>query len=100
MCGWSCGGTDAPTTAAVSTLRSVHYSPRSRRPRTKCLAPLPRYAVGSASMWGSVLILDTAHKSFYDWRDDGLFEKINFALLLRAREAAGREPSPLAGVID
>src|SRR4030088_1858085 len=37
---------------------------------------------------------------FYDWRDDGLFEKINFALLLEAREAAGREPSPSAGVID
>jgi putative transposase len=37
---------------------------------------------------------------FYDWRDDGLFEKINFALLLRAREATGREPRPLAGVID
>jgi putative transposase len=42
----------------------------------------------------------TVQGYFYDWRDDGLFEKINFALLLRAREAAGREPSPLAGVID
>jgi transposase len=29
-----------------------------------------------------------------------LFEKINFALLLEAREAAGREASPSAGVID
>jgi len=29
-----------------------------------------------------------------------LFEKINFTLLLQAREAAGREPSPSAGVID
>src|ERR1700726_3106526 len=37
---------------------------------------------------------------FYDWRDDGLFEKINFALPPEAREAAGREPSPSAGVID
>ena len=37
---------------------------------------------------------------FYDWRDDGLFEKINFELLLQAREAAGREASPSAGVID
>jgi hypothetical protein len=36
---------------------------------------------------------------FYDWRDNGLFEKINFELLLQAREAAGREPSPV-GVID
>jgi hypothetical protein len=36
---------------------------------------------------------------FYDWRDNCLFEKINFELLLQAREAAGREPSPSAGVI-
>jgi transposase len=42
----------------------------------------------------------TVQGYFYDWRDQGLFEKINFALLLQAREAAGREPSPSAGVID
>src|SRR5207302_5412251 len=39
-------------------------------------------------------------RDFYDWRDDGLFEKINFELLLQTREAAGREASPSAGVID
>src|ERR1700722_1300261 len=38
----------------------------------------------------------TVQGYFYDWRDNGLFEKINFALLLQAREAAGREPSPSA----
>ena len=37
---------------------------------------------------------------FYDWRDQGLFERMNFELLLQAREAAGREPSPSAGVMD
>src|SRR5256886_3379954 len=42
----------------------------------------------------------TVQGYFYDWRDDDLFEKINFELLLQAREAAGREPSPSAGVID
>jgi transposase len=31
---------------------------------------------------------------FYDWRDNGLFENINFHLLLRARETARREASP------
>ena len=39
-------------------------------------------------------------EALHDWRDNGLFEKINFALLLQAREAAGREASPSAGVID
>ena len=32
----------------------------------------------------------TVQGYFYDWRDDGLFERINFELLLQAREAAGR----------
>src|SRR3981081_3206019 len=39
----------------------------------------------------------TVQGYFFDWRDNGLFEKINFELLLQAREAAGREPSPSAG---
>src|SRR6516162_119726 len=42
----------------------------------------------------------TVQGDFYDWRDNGLFESINFELLLQAREAVGREPSPSAGVID
>ena len=42
----------------------------------------------------------TVQGYFYDWRDDGLFEKINFELLLQARQATGREASPSAGVID
>jgi transposase len=42
----------------------------------------------------------TVQGYFYDWRDRDLFQRINFELLLQAREAAGREPSPSAGVID
>ena len=42
----------------------------------------------------------TVQGYFYDWRNSGLFERINFELLLQARELADREPSPTAGVID
>jgi transposase len=42
----------------------------------------------------------TVQHYFYAWRDSGVLERINFELLLQAREAAGREPSPSAGVID
>jgi transposase len=42
----------------------------------------------------------TVQGYFYDWRNQNLFERINFELLLQTREAAGREPSPSAGVID
>ena len=37
---------------------------------------------------------------FYGWRDDGTWQRINHHLLMAAREAAGREASPSAGVID
>jgi putative transposase len=39
----------------------------------------------------------TVQGYFYEWRDTGLFERVNFELLLQAREVAGREPSPSAG---
>src|SRR5882672_7801394 len=42
----------------------------------------------------------TVQHYFYAWRDTGILERINFELLLEAREAAGREASPSAGVID
>ena len=42
----------------------------------------------------------TPHGIFYSWRDGGLFERINFELLLKAREAAGCAANPSAGVID
>jgi transposase len=42
----------------------------------------------------------TVQGYFYDWCDNGLFKTINFHLLLQAREAAGRDANPSAGVID
>ena len=42
----------------------------------------------------------TVQGYFYRWRDSGLFEQINFELLLQARGVTGHEPSPSAGVID
>ena len=42
----------------------------------------------------------TVQRFFYGWRDDGTWRRINHHLLMAAREAAGREASPSAGVID
>ena len=42
----------------------------------------------------------TVQGYFYQWRDDGRWELINHHLLMQAREVAGREASPSAGVID
>ena len=42
----------------------------------------------------------TVQRFFYRWRDDGLWQRINHDLLMRVREAGGRQASPSAGVID
>ncbi len=42
----------------------------------------------------------TVQGYFYAWRDQGLWERINHALVMDAREQSGREASPTAGVID
>jgi putative transposase len=42
----------------------------------------------------------TVRRYFYRWHDDGTSERINLELLLQAREAPGREPSPSPGFID
>jgi transposase len=42
----------------------------------------------------------TVQHYFYAWQAAGLWETINFLLLQPARERAGREASPSAGVID
>ena len=42
----------------------------------------------------------TVQGYFYEWSRSGLFMTINHALVMDAREKAGREASPSAGVID
>jgi len=42
----------------------------------------------------------TVQRFFYRWRDDRVWQTINHLLVMRAREAAGRQASPTAGVID
>jgi transposase len=42
----------------------------------------------------------TVQRYFYAWRDNGSWQTINHILLMDVREAAGREASPTAGVID
>lgn len=44
--------------------------------------------------------VSTVQGYFYAWRDENLWRTISNALVMAAREAAGREASPTAGVID
>ena len=42
----------------------------------------------------------TVYRWFAAWRDSGLFETINHALVMSDRERVGREPSPSAAILD
>ena len=42
----------------------------------------------------------TVYRWFAAWRDAGLFERVNHALVMADREGAGRQASPTAAVID
>ena len=42
----------------------------------------------------------TVYRWFHTWRDAGLFERINHALVMADRERTGREASPSAAIID
>jgi len=42
----------------------------------------------------------TVQRFFYRWRADGLWDQINHELVMRVREAEGRDASPTAGIID
>ena len=44
--------------------------------------------------------VSTVRYYFYGWRNDGLFDNINYLLVTAARELSGRNPCPTAGVID
>jgi putative transposase len=42
----------------------------------------------------------TVKKYYYQWRDDGTFERIVDVLRSRVRVAAGRDPEPSLGIVD
>lgn len=42
----------------------------------------------------------TVQGYFYRWRDDGIFAAVMAELVVRARKALGRKPTPSAGIID
>ena len=42
----------------------------------------------------------TVQRYFYQWRDQGVWARINHVLVMDARESEGRDASPTAGIID
>ena len=84
---------------------------RPRETELRCVVNALLYMARTACQWRQLPRefprYATVQYYFYAWRDHGVLERINFELLLEAREAAGREASPSlprcrtgAGVID
>jgi transposase len=83
--------------------------PRARigRPRTTILREVVNailYMASTGCQWRALPKEFPPRSSvqgyFYRWSHDGVFALINHALVMAAREKAGREASPTAGVID
>jgi putative transposase len=77
------------------------------RPRTTCLRKVMDavlYIASSGCAWRMLPkcfpVISAVRGHFYDWRDSGLLTTINHLLVMAAREHAGHEASPSAGVID
>ena len=60
-----------------------------------CIDGLPMAAVAQG-----LPAYSTVQGYFYAWSRGGLFASLNYTLVMASREAAGREASPTAGVID
>jgi len=77
------------------------------RPRKTCLRRVMNAILYIASSGGAWRMLpkcfppvSTVRGYFYAWRNSGLLITINHILVMTARQQAGREASPSAGVID
>jgi transposase len=96
--------TDAEWALIEPHLPAAKRLGRPRRVPLRAVVEALLYLLRTASPW-RLLPRDfpnrsTVQRYFYAWQAAGLWETINFLLLQQARERAGREASPSAGVID
>ena len=102
--GYSSDLSDAEWTMIEPRLPQRNRLGRPPKTETRSVVNALLYMVRTGCQWRQLPRefppYTTVQHYFYGWRDGGVLERINFELLLQAREAAGREPSPSAGVID
>ena len=96
--------TDAEWALIEPHLPAAKRLGRPRRVPLRAVVEALLYLLRTASPWRPLPRdfpnRSTVQRYFYAWQAAGLWETINFLLLQQARERAGREASPSAGVID
>lgn len=77
---------------------------RPRKWALRLLLEAALYVLRTGCQWRALPAVfppySTVQRHFYEWRDRGLFERINHFLVMRDREQDGHEASPSAGVLD
>lgn len=75
-----------------------------RRVCRRCLVNAMLYVLRSGCAWRLLPHefpkWKTVYAVFRQWRDDGIWQRINDALCRRVRKSTGKEPAPTAAVID
>lgn len=103
-CQYSSGTTDAEWAVIEPFMPARRRLGRPREVDLRAVVDAIFYLAAAGCAWNLLPrdfpAISTVQSYFYTWRDDGTWQKINHALVMRVRETAGREASPSAGVID
>lgn len=96
--------TDEEWAVVVPLLASPNHLGRPREVELRDVWDAIQYIASAGCAW-SLLPKDfppvsTVRYYFYGWRDNGLLAEINRELVAAARELAGRNRQPTAGVVD
>jgi transposase len=88
----------------ASLLPSPARRGRPRRWHLRAIVDAILYVLWSGCQWRALPQefppRSTVQRYFYRWRDDGTLDRLNAALVARARQRLGRHPTPSAGIID
>lgn len=98
------GLTDAEWAALAPFMPAQKKLGRPRQTDLRSVVDAILYIAWTGCQWRALTDrfppVSTVQRYFYRWRDDGTLRRINHHLMMASREAAGREASPTAGVID
>ena len=88
----------------AAACRPLHRSGVHAKPNLRSVVNAILYMASTGCQWRQLPKefppYSTVQGYFYAWSRTGVFASINHLLVMAAREKAGREASPTAGVID